>query len=72
MSADPPSRPLSCVVLERPSRRPGRPRAPEPSTPLTTWIPLDSYDKLVAEAGRDGHTLSSLVKSILLLHIRPR
>ena len=71
MSPDPPSRAVSCFVLERPSRR-GRPHAPEPFTPLTTWIPLQSYDALVAEARRDGQTLSSLVKSILLLHIRQR
>lgn len=43
----------------------GRPKADEPGTSLTTWVPLSEYDRLCRMANHRGETLSSLVRQML-------
>jgi hypothetical protein len=45
--------------------KPGRPKAEEPSTRLTTWIPTRIYDAIADKARKDDRSVSSLVRERL-------
>lgn len=52
------------------ARGPGRPRAAEPGSRLTTWIPGTTHDRLIALANRRGESVSALVRQLLILRLR--
>jgi hypothetical protein len=52
-----------------PTRR-GRPRAEEPMTTLSTRVPTAAYDRLVRIANMRNESVSSLVRSLLVLRLR--
>jgi hypothetical protein len=43
----------------------GRPRAKEPGTALTTWVPKSEYDRLCRMANEQEQSLSRLVRQWL-------
>jgi hypothetical protein len=51
---------------DRPSHG-GRPKAVEPGTSLTTWVPVSEYARLCRLATMRGETLSATVRAILKL-----
>jgi hypothetical protein len=53
-------------MSERPDRRkPGRPRANEPRTSVSTWIPAGEHDRLIQLANQREQTVSQTVRQIL-------
>jgi hypothetical protein len=56
----------SKVLTPRPR---GRPRAQEPSTPLTAWVKTSEYDRLVRLANKRETTVSSLVRDLIKLRM---
>lgn len=59
----------SLVILDR---RRGRPRADEPKTSISAWIPTQEYDRLVRTAQQQEKSLSALVRDLLAMARRPR
>lgn len=47
----------------------GRPKADEPSSPVTTWLPAGDHDRLIAIAKREEKTISALVRELVKLRI---
>jgi len=43
----------------------GRPKAEEPGTSVSAWLPTRVYDKLAAEASKEGRSVSALVRDRL-------
>lgn len=54
--------PQMAVLNPRPR---GRPRASEPHTAVSTWLPASEHDRLIRRANREGLSLSSLVRDWL-------
>jgi hypothetical protein len=54
---------LTLAVFGR--RKRGRPRALDPTIPLTVWIPLSEHDRIVRLADRRGASVSSTVRILL-------
>lgn len=52
-------------MQEREQRRPGRPKAADPMTPVCSWVPTRLYDRLAREATRRDESLSSYVRKLL-------
>lgn len=48
----------------------GRPRAEEPGSAVTTWLRQSEHDKLIRLANKHETTISSLVRSLLILKLR--
>jgi hypothetical protein len=63
--ADTPITPASLTVLG--ARPRGRPKVLEPLVPMTTWVPMREYDRLVRMASTNGQPLSSLVRDLLAI-----
>jgi hypothetical protein len=61
------TKPLGPVAPDR--GRGGRPRAPDPHTRVSTWLPERDYDRLVQLAKRRDQSVSSLVRSLLRLQL---
>jgi len=51
--------------------RGGRPKAPEPSTKLSTWVSTRQYDQLVKLSKQREQSLSGLVRDLLTLKLQP-
>lgn len=51
------------------SRPRGRPKSPEPRTPVTTWVKPSEYERLRKLARANDQSVSSLVSSLLKLRI---
>lgn len=47
----------------------GRPRAPEPGSTVSTWVPSTTHDRLIEIANRRGESVSSLVRRLLILRL---
>jgi 5-methylcytosine-specific restriction endonuclease McrA len=47
-------------------RRPGRPRAPEPSRAVCVWLPASAYDRLIALAAASGVTVSRYLAQLVV------
>lgn len=50
--------------------RGGRPRASEPGSAVTTWVPIKTHDLLVKIAMSRGESVSATVRQLLLLRLR--
>lgn len=51
-------------------RRPrGRPRASEPGSTVSVWLPASYHDRLVKMAANMDESVSTLVRSLLTLRI---
>lgn len=51
---------------DEPAPKPnGRPRAEEPGTVLTAWVPTSEYDRLVKLAAARGDSLSKVVRDLI-------
>ena len=50
-------------------RKPGRPRAPEPGTRLSTYLRNSDYDRLVRLALKEDRTVSAVVRELLKLKL---
>jgi hypothetical protein len=48
------------------ARRGGRPKAQAPLGSLTIWVPAQLHDRLIQVAGRNGDSVSGLVRSHLV------
>jgi hypothetical protein len=59
-------RPVAVAVKPR-----GRPKAVEPCTSLSVWFPCREYDRLVKIANQREQSVSSLVRSMLILRLKP-
>jgi hypothetical protein len=46
-------------------RKPGRPRVPEPSTTVTTWVKSADYDRLVVVARRRDESVSAVIRNLI-------
>lgn len=46
-------------------RKPGRPKADEPSTSVSTWIPAREHDRLIRLAQRKEQSVSETVRQLL-------
>jgi len=56
---------------EHPPQNPiGRPRNPQPSNSVSTWLPANAHDKLIQMAKQQETSISSLVRSLLILKLR--
>jgi predicted HicB family RNase H-like nuclease len=56
----------SMVILGgRDPRRPGRPRAKEPRTSVSAWIPASEHDRLIELAKAKEMSLSAFVRKVL-------
>ncbi len=53
-------------------RRRGRPRMDEPGSAVTTWLRPDEHDRLIKLANAREQTVSSLVRSLLILRLPTR
>ena len=53
-----------------PERRRGRPRASEPGSSVSTWIPAKDHDRLIELSNRCGQKVSETVRQILILSLR--
>lgn len=60
-------RQLDCLVDVE--RRRGRPRVSEPGTSVSTWLRPDEHDRLIKLANARETTVSSLVRSLLILRL---
>jgi hypothetical protein len=58
-------RPPNRAVADEAVRPRGRPKADQPCTSLTTWIPTTEYDRLVKLAASQDQSLSKLVRQWL-------
>lgn len=52
-----------------PQRRRGRPRAAEPGVSVKTWLRESDYDRLIKVAADRRETVSSIVRSLLMLRL---
>lgn len=58
--------PVMLILGGRRDRRsPGRPRAKEPRTSVSAWIPASEHDKLIALANEKEMSLSAFVRKVL-------
>ena len=48
----------------------GRPPAEDAKTPVTAWVHVSEYDRLVKMANQQDKSVSSLVRSLLVLKLR--
>lgn len=55
------------VVLDK--RRGGRPRAEEPGSRVSVWLPASTHDRLIKLANQKDVSVSSLVRTLLTLKI---
>lgn len=53
------------------SRPRGRPTVEERGVPLTSWVKVSEYDKLCRLAQKRDQTVSSLVRSMLIVRLKP-
>jgi hypothetical protein len=51
-------------------RRPGRPRAAEPSKAVATWLPATEHDRVIRHANAHHMSVSQFVRHILFLNLR--
>lgn len=51
-------------------RRGGRPRATEPRSSVSTWIPVSQHDQLVRLANQREVSVSTLVKSLIYVGLK--
>ena len=56
------------AVLEPPRR--GRPPADQPGSTVCTWLPASYHDRLIQLANQREQSVSSLVRSLLILRLR--
>lgn len=55
------------MAKDEPPPARGRPKADEPGTSITAWVPTSEYDRLVKLANEQEQSLSSLVRQWLKL-----
>lgn len=48
-----------------PKNRGGRPKAPEPRSSVSTWIPASRHDQLVRLAKQRGVSVSAVVRGLI-------
>lgn len=53
------------AALSMSGRRPGRPRAAEPGSSVTTWMPSREHDQLVRLASTYGRSVSSITRRLI-------
>lgn len=58
------------VYFAGPKRPRGRPRVEEPRASVSTWLPASYHDRLIKMANNRNESVSSLVKSMLMLQLR--
>lgn len=57
--------------MNQPERRkPGRPRATDPSSPVSTRVPESYHDRLIQLAAKHDVSVSAMVKTLLVLQLR--
>lgn len=49
-----------------PPRKRGRPRAREPKSAVMAWVPTTTHDQLAHLALRDGVSVSSLLREVIV------
>lgn len=52
-------------------RRRGRPKATDPQEPISTRVPQSYYDRLNKLANKRGESMSQLVRTLIMLRIKP-
>lgn len=52
-----------------PRNRGGRPRSSEPKSTVSTWLPAEAHDRLIAVAQAKETSVSALVRQVLILNI---
>jgi hypothetical protein len=50
--------------------RGGRPRVSDRHAPVSTWLPTDTYEQLLALAKRRETSLSATVRALLIFRLR--
>ena len=63
------SQPQMMVFGGKREKKPGRPRAPEPGSTVSTWIPVSDHDALVKLANQRDMTVSAFVRIVLLKEV---
>lgn len=53
-------------------RKPGRPKADEPSSSVSTWMRVREHDALVKLARRCDLSVSAVVRALILQRLKPR
>lgn len=48
-------------------RKRGRPRAQEPRSSVSTWLPARHHDRLIRLANRRGESVSATVREVIIL-----
>jgi hypothetical protein len=48
----------------------GRPRAEEPLSPITTWVPTAMHDRLIKLANQKDEPLSATIRELLAREIK--
>jgi aspartate ammonia-lyase len=43
----------------------GRPRAPEPRTAVSTWLPHSTADRVIRRAAQEGKSVSEVVREVV-------
>lgn len=63
--------PMFFVGGDAPKRR-GRPRVAEPRSSVSTWVPASYHDLLIKIAQRNDKSVSSVVRSLLMLQLKKK
>lgn len=62
--------PERAIVVCVPRERRGRPRAPEPMTSLSTWVPTRVYERYRQMAERQDMSVSELARRVLVIQVK--
>lgn len=57
------------TLLPKGGQRRGRPPGEEPGSPVMTWLRQSEHDRLIRLANSREQTVSSLVRSLLILRL---
>lgn len=60
------AKPAAGIVVPRTR---GRPRVAEPGESVSTWLTVKEHDRVIALAKTEEVSISSLVRSLLMLHV---
>lgn len=55
----------------KPIKRPGRPRNHQQKTSLSTWVPVECYDRLARVARNRNESVSAVVARVLVCVVLP-
>lgn len=55
-----------------PKSKGGRPRLAEPTSPVTTWVPPSTHDRLIKIARARDASVSAVVRELLHLRLPPK